>query len=204
MSGWHELRRIGCLVEPRCPDYIDNLFGAFLVTADLFPVTMTLVFFGASLIRSEFVLFYTSLGLTADYWINYALRQIFRQMPPVPGCGEQFEMPALSTQHAVFVTMLMLLVVVRWRIYVSEWKCFVLFAFVGTVTYARVYIGFNTAAQLLAGAGVGLLHGLAWFALYNWWVHPHVDSIIGWPVVRWFDFRNTLCVPRHYLEVPPL
>lgn len=193
MSSWERLGDIGCVVAPICPEYVDSLWGAFLVLADFFPVTITLIFFGASLIRAEFVLFYISLGLTVDYWLNYALRAAIGDPPPTPGCGEAGEMPALATQHAVFITAMALLVICRWRVYFSEWKTFVLFAFVSIVTYARVYIGYNTPAQLLVGAAVGLAHALCWFALFHWLLAPRVERVIRWPLVRWGGFKNTVC-----------
>jgi hypothetical protein len=192
MSDWRDVD-LGRLVLPECAGrYVDTWWGQFLVAADLFPLLMTLVIFGFSIQRSEFITFYGGLTLSANLWINVALRQLFDRPPPAPPCGGQRQMPALSTQHSVCIALFALLVVTLWRLRASLRNLAVLMAFVATVTYARIYIGKNSVPQLLAGAGFGVVVALSSFAFYVVVVHRHVDVIIRWPVVRWFGFANTL------------
>lgn len=192
MSDWSEVD-LGRLVLPECSGiYVDSWWGQLLVAIDLFPLTMTLVIFGASVRRSEFIMFYGGLTLSVNLWLNYGLRRAFQQPGPAPPCGGNFQMPALATQHSVCIALFVLLVVAAWSLRVSMRNMSVLMAFVGTVTYARIYIGKNSAQQLMAGVGFGTLMALASFFLYRWLIHPYVEHIIRWPIVRWFGFANTL------------
>lgn len=198
MSGWERLREIDCVVIDDCPDYVSSAFGAFLVVIDLFPMWVPLVFFSVSLWQAELIFSIFGIAISADYWINFGLRQAFQQPPPTPGCGEQYEMPALATQHAIMACILLLSMIVIWNLYVSEWKLVIMFSFVSLVVFARIYIGYNTAAQLQAGTIAGLVHGLAWIAFIYYLIYPHMDDIIRWPIVRWFGFQNDICRPRSY------
>lgn len=185
----------GRLVTPECPDYVNSVGGQILVVADHYPIVLGWAFFFFSIRRSEFVAFYASLMLFVDWALNWGLRYLFRQAPPTPGCGLQYEMPALATQHSVCLVLFIMLVVVVWTLRLGVRNTLILFGFVGTVAYARVYIGKNSPEQLLAGAAVGTAHALVWFSLYHWVVHPRVERIIHWPLVRLGGFCNTLCAP---------
>jgi membrane-associated phospholipid phosphatase len=206
MSGYHQLDIISSAVVGVCPDYTDGSFGSFLVLIDLFPILLWLFFFGTSVVYSEFLLLFMSLTLNIDYYVNFGLRHAFAQPPPTAGCGEAYEMPALATQQTAFIVTLGLLAACRWRIRSGAYTTLVLVGFVALTTYARIYIGFNSPPQLLAGAVVGFVHGALWFAVFYFLVHPHVATITKLPFVRNTNLRDTLCVdhaPRAHSALSP-
>jgi len=190
------LDALECDAVLNCPAYTAGTFGQLMVLFSYYPLWMTLMFFGASWVRAELVLSLIGFALMADTGINWALRELIAQPVPTPGCGEQYGMPAAATQHSVVVCLLVLAMIVRWRLFVSLWALVLLYAFVGFATLSAVWIGLNSADQLLVGGAIGVLWAAVYAVVINWLLVPHIPRIARWPLVRWFGFRNTICAPR--------
>jgi membrane-associated phospholipid phosphatase len=202
MSRVNVLWRIGCIVEPYCPAYVPTNIGAILVAIDLFPVWIPLFVLLISLAQSEIVLTLFSLAWFTDDYLNSGLQSLFANPPPTVGCGNTYEMPSFATEHMVMIDVMVFLLVVRWKLYISEWRIFMALAFNAAATYARLYIGYNTPQQLYVGAVVGFGYGILWYAVIEYLARNWLDRFVRWPVVRWFYLRNDICQKRSL--APPI
>jgi predicted small integral membrane protein len=186
-----------------CVNYVSNWIGKGLFVINLFPWILTIMAFTASRVRREFSLFVLGVASSMNIFLNWALRWIIQQPPPIPGCGETYEMPALATQHSIFITMLLLFGMAAWNVYVSEENLVIAFAFLAVTTFARVYIGFNTAAQLIVGACVGVVHALLWMSLFYYLIVPRIAWFLShWPFT-YMRYVDTICVHRPYRRFMP-
>jgi membrane-associated phospholipid phosphatase len=203
MSGWDLIiNNIGRMVTPECVVYEDNFFGAMLVLANLFPIILPLVIVIVSWTMQELLLTIIGLIMSTNYWLNYGLQYAIRQPPPTVGCGNTYEMPSLATQYAVMIALIYVYCVNAWKLYASEMRIILSVVAVTVFTYARIYIGFNTPAQLYVGAMIGAAYGTAWFLVILFVIAPRMDRIIHWPLVRRWYLRNEICQPRSFDAVP--
>lgn len=201
MSGWDQLLRVECTVIGDCPAYVPGTWGAFLVVIDWHPVWVPIILFFVSLAPYEVIFLFFSLILTTMYWSNYGMRAALRDPSPTAGCGDEFQMPALASQQAVLLGMLIVLMLVYYNVYVSFTRRFMIEAYVVAAIYARVYIGFNTGAQLLAGAIAGLLAGYAWFLFLVLTVMPYVPMALTTRPVRFLGLCNNVCHAHGFAQV---
>ncbi|CAL5207206.1 unnamed protein product [Lathyrus oleraceus] len=62
--------------------------------------------------------------------------------------------------------------------------------------YSRVYLGYHTVAQVLAGTGLGVFLGAAWFWIVNNLLFPFYPVIEESAFGRWFYVKDTSHIPN--------
>lgn len=117
--------------------------------------------------------------------------------------------PSSHSQYMCFFSMYCTLLVTRRLHFADEFRrifvALLPWPFALTVMYSRVYLGYHTTPQIIAGGSLGLLMGAGWFFLMNnivskWfpWVEDtsvcrylrikdssHIPDVIG------FEYRNS-------------
>jgi hypothetical protein len=61
------------------------------------------------------------------------------------------------------------------------------------VILARVYIGINTAQQLIIGAFVGVIEGILFQCVIYFFIYPHFEKMINWRVATLIGLENNIC-----------
>lgn len=156
-----------------------NWASGFLVAFDFYPVFLFAATFGISIYCSDILLWFFGIWLSLDWWLNFALQQLFRQAPATPGCGLDYEMPSFATQHAALFVCTLWLVAVLYGHVVLPPRVLGLVFFLGIVVYARIYIGIATLAQLFAGLLVGLLSSALFMLLFALVLHPRLERVMS-------------------------
>ena len=110
-------------------------------------------------------------------------------------------MPAVEPHLSGFVVMSIGIFAMQWRSpHVRSYQTALLIFFYALIVYTHVYIGFNDAAQVLAGVFAACVSGFFWQFVVFWAAYPSFDRIVRWPLVRFMGYRDTFC---HSYETVP-
>lgn len=193
MSGFLNLYNIEC-ASLDCPLYVSvPIIGPLFIAADYFPLIITIAMFSVTLYHYELYFFLISLILTFDWGLNVALQYIIRQPARFSGCGSKYEMPSFSTQHAMLFLTLIITFFALFRYRMAPSKIFLAMFLTVFVILARVYIGINTAQQLVIGAFVGVLEGVAFQCIIYFCIYPYFNQIVTWKVAVLIGLENNIC-----------
>lgn len=208
MSGLLQTNRLNVVVEGMCPDFVEaDFWSGLLVALDYYPTYLTVAMYTLSLYQHELYLLLVSLALTADTGINIALQYIIKQAPAYMGCGGPYEMPSFATEHAAVFVCMMSSFAFLWRLTVPSKKIFLLFLFLFSTQFARVYIGINTRTQLMVGSLVGVAEGLIFQAFIYFVVYPRRQWLMdlhmfGWRLSEYFEMQDTLTTAGQTAPLP--
>lgn len=122
---------------------------------------------------------------------------------PLPACDPCVPcgMPAVEPHLSGFVVVSIGIFTMQWRSpHVKFYQTALIVFFYALIVYTHVYIGFNDAAQVLAGVFVAALAGFFWQFVIFWVAYPSFDRILRWPLVRFAGYRDSFC--RSYETVP--
>lgn len=195
-----------------------HALSPYLVLFRYAPRAINLGLYAASLWRSELLLLFVGIVVTAsDAFNSFVLVPLFRQPVPVASCGwsalycvppDATEcggdasavdciacgMPSWAAQQlSVFATLVL--------VHANQFEArthtlghtLALTLLVALGSYSYVHFHMNSVEQVLVGSLVGALFGsIGATALYAC-VYPHFDVILTWPLVRRVGFVNTLC-----------
>lgn len=192
MSGF-DLAIFDRLVQGICPEYQPSLFSELLVALNFYPIYLTVGMYAISLYHVELYLALISFALTLDWLLNWGLRSWIQQPPPTAGCGSTYEMPSFASEDIMCFTIMLVTFTLVWRLYVSPWKLCILSIVLALIIYARLDIGFNTPAQLIAGAFIGSVEGVVYQLLIYHYIYPHFNRILSWRILVLSGFDDTLC-----------
>jgi len=169
MSGFFDLGATGASYAGACVGYEDTYLSQLFVVADYYPIYLTCVMVGLTLTHFEVFYWLLTMVLFIDPPLNYGIRTLVGpsdniQPPSCPIRAEQ--MPAAGVQQIAVLWVVgwgMALVVFPRSVAAGKVAMFT--AFSSVALYTRTYLIFNTTAQMLAAAGIGLAEGIIYLAL---------------------------------------
>lgn len=203
MSSWNELRAINDAYAPRCPEFHVNAASGPLAALNFFySYGLWIATYVIGLYSGDFYFFLLSWWLTLDYAFNYALAFTLKQPPRYAGCGPTYEMPSYASEQMTLVVSALFLYVVVFNYRLDASRSVLLTWLLGSVMYARIYIGISTPLQLVVGSALGALSSCVFSALVYFVVLPHIDAVLSLRVCRWFNWTRGMLVLARYEDTP--
>ncbi|PWA49894.1 dolichyldiphosphatase 1 [Artemisia annua] len=180
--------------------------GHFLAWISLIPVFISLGGFVSHFIfRRELQGIFFALGLLVSQYISDTIKHFVKQARPetcilLEMCDSHGWPSSHSNYMFFFATYFTLLtykkygIILRsqmWVVVGVVWPLAVL------TMWSRVYLGYHTVGQVFAGAGLGIVVGVAWFKFVNGyvkdvWFLRIEESFLG----RWFYIKDTSHIPN--------
>lgn len=159
-----------------------SIITNFLVFYNFWPLFLSWVVIGITLVHYEYIYFLFTVVLLADFGINYGLIMLFGPSTNIqpPTCPvDNYQMPALASERVI------VLYVVGWflvtYIYPRPLQVYKIWLFnvpAAIAIYDRLYLLFSTPEQMLVGAGIGFLEGLLFSLLFLWMKHVGLDKVL--------------------------
>lgn len=193
MSSILDFGDFTCIVTD-CPLFLgDSIWSGIFVILDYYPAILTVLMYAFSLYYYELYTFLVSLILTFDLLLNWVLRYSIAIPARYPGCGDKYEMPSFSSQHAcVFLTIIFMFFSL-WNKIIDPHRIALLNIATIAVLTARVFIGINTSFELIAGAIVGVIEGIIFQLIIYFLIYPHFTKILKWRFVRVIGLEDNIC-----------
>jgi dolichyldiphosphatase len=165
-----------------------DIVGELLAYSSLAPVFTIVSFTALFVMHRNIRTLYFLIGQLLNEAFNLLLKNVIREERPADLLGDgSYGMPSSHTQFMWFFTTYATIYLSR-RLApkkLRQWKGLVLFALycltIG-VTISRIYLGYHTLPQVIAGFAVGCLTGSCWYALLGWieFLFPHfLQSKLG-------------------------
>ncbi|TKY52899.1 Lipid phosphate phosphatase gamma [Spatholobus suberectus] len=174
--------------------------GHFLAWVSLVPVFISLGGFVSHFIfRRELQGMFFALGLIVSQFVNELIKTSVQQARPAT-CAllemcDSHGWPSSHCQYmfffATYITLLSARGLSFWHVrdnlvlHLLTWSLAVL------TTYSRVYLGYHTVAQVLAGTALGTFLGAVWFWVVNAVLHPYFPVIEESAFGRRFYVKDT-------------
>jgi len=132
--------------------------------------------------------------------INAGLRSLIRDPRPLQGiCGYRFGMPADGPQYLAFSYTLIAAAAYCTRRRVGTWTIVAMIIFMGVTLFTYPFLEYNTVAQSLIGALLGILLALLFVALihglsvyFDRWVEWYNGMIVNVPWLCQYPYQNLL------------
>jgi hypothetical protein len=196
MGDYQELKSFLGGLDSLCVfDDFDSTVTQFFIIFNFWPIILGYIMFGMTMVKCDYILLLLTSTNFLDNWINYLLRSgidTHDNYQPVtcPILPEQ--MPALASQRVVVLyTVMWCLATFIYPVRIN--KSTIVFLNFSSVLaiYSRMYLGFSTPAQMLAGALVGLMEGLCFTLIfYVLKVHEY-DCWIEFLLKYWHSGLNS-------------
>ncbi len=169
MSSFFDLGDTGASYVGTCVGYEDTYLSKLFVVGNYYLIYLACVMLGLTLTHFEAFYWMLTMVLFIDTPLNYAIRMLIGasnniQPPSCPIRDEQ--MPAAGIEQVAVLWVVgwgMALVLFPRRVGVSKVAFFT--AFASIAAYTRIYLIFNSTAQLLAGAAIGLVEGIVYLVV---------------------------------------
>jgi dolichyldiphosphatase len=175
-----------------------------LAWASLLPVFIGLGGFVTHFIfRRELQAFFFGLGLIVSEIINQVIKDFVQELRP--STCEALEMcdsngwPSSHSQYMCFFAVYCTLLSVLKLHFADEFRqaftAFLPWPFAVIVMYSRVYLGYHTTAQVIAGGCLGLVLGAAWYFLINILVAPWFPVIENTYLCWYLRIKDSSHIP---------
>jgi dolichyldiphosphatase len=173
--------------------------GLLLSVVTLLPILIPAQLGALLLVRRDWETLVFFVGIIGNVAINGVLKHAIREPRPFSACSasidssfgvgshEEFGMPSNHAQFMGFVAMFMTLYLgTRVKAPTFELIGIALASWfaAGLCSYSRVYLGYHTPIQVVAGTGAGALAGAAWFALYIYKLAPLGRQLVNTDLFR--------------------
>lgn len=128
--------------------------------------------------------------------LNNVLKHWIKQPRPVALVRFHLGSYGMPSDHAQFMffaaAYVLLFASLRWGqpLYARVGWCLVAVCFAAAVTLSRVYLMYHTPEQILVGALVGSVAGVAWFAVTEAVLQPSFRRIAETPLAQWLLVRD--------------
>ena len=128
--------------------------------------------------------------------LNTALKHWIKQPRPVALVRFHLGSYGMPSDHAQFMffaaAYVMLFASLRWGqpLYARAGWCLAAVCFAAAVALSRVYLMYHTPEQILVGALVGSVAGVAWFAVTEALLQPSFRAVAETPLARWLLVRD--------------
>ena len=197
MSFYFDLTSIGKVYEAECINYSDSWLSGFFAVYDYWPLFISFAIIGLTLEHREIFYCLVLKGMFLNGLLNWGFRELIGQAGPEPGCSASTQNPAYASDGLtfLFVTLLCASSMI-YRVPIRWFKLSILWIGGPLAIYTRVWLRFNTGLQLLSGVGFGLVEGILYCLLLNFFfTYDRID--------RWFlrggTFRQGL---RRHKDTP--
>uniref|UniRef100_A0A7N0UAL4 Phosphatidic acid phosphatase type 2/haloperoxidase domain-containing protein n=1 Tax=Kalanchoe fedtschenkoi TaxID=63787 RepID=A0A7N0UAL4_KALFE len=177
--------------------------GHFLAWVSLIPVFISLGGFPSHfLFRRELQGMFFALGLLISQFINELIKKSVQQARPetcvlLETC-DSHGWPSSHSQYMFFFAVYFSLM--TWRgIRLGSTKCVfdaLNWSLAVLTMYSRVYLGYHTVAQVLAGASLGIVLGALWFWVVNTKLYCYFPLIEESALGRMFYIKDTSHIPN--------
>lgn len=193
MSSILDVGKFECVVVPVCPLFIEGFFLTnYFILIDYWPTIVSIAIYAVSCYHYELYFLLFGFCLTFDWAFNTGLQYAFAQPPRFPGCGNTYEFPSFSAQHIVLFITLVLCFFSWWDASISPFRLFLLQLFGTIVLLARIYLGINTASQLIVGGLFGLAEGIVLNYVLYYILENYSSRIETWKIYVLAGLRNTI------------
>lgn len=187
-------------------DHDDPVTHILLITR-FSVISLALLMLVASLWYKEVYLFFLSIALKLDIYLNELLADvIIKQSAPRIGCNDNnpalsalrdpmsvYGMPSDLAEHVYFFVTVALTYALLWRIRLGFLSVFSLLGYAALTCTAQVVLRFNSPWQVVAGAGVGVAYGLLYQLFIFYAVSPYFPWIISTRVFSYLGYKNHMC-----------
>ncbi|CAH9078206.1 unnamed protein product [Cuscuta epithymum] len=178
--------------------------GHFLAWVSLVPVFISLGgFFSHFIFRRELQGIFFAIGLLISQFINEIVKKSVQQARPetcvILETCDSHGWPSSHAQYMFFFAVYLTLLTRRrlgslfryqmWVAVLVIWPLSIL------TLYSRVYLGYHSVAQVLAGAGLGAVLGGAWFWVVNSQIRRHFPAMEETALGRFFYIKDTSDIP---------
>ena len=150
--------------------------GQLLALFSLLPVFIMVAYATLALSRRDLHVCSLGLGQLLNEVLNYMLKNTIREPRPLHPLNTHHEhIPAwgMPSDHSQFIAFFAAYVTCYCR-GSREGAVWITAAWVGSVVviFSRVYLGYHTVRQVVVGAAVGAIVGMAWYALTFVYLRP--------------------------------
>lgn len=160
MSGLFDINALECSVYPACPLYDPTpFFASVFIIINYYPLFFDVSLWVITIYAWEFFFSYLSLAVLIDLLISYALRYIILSPQRFPNCGPNYGMPAYSSELMLLLNTMGICYIILWNRKISLVKIGILNLVTMVVILSRVYVGYNTNAEIIVGALIGTVEG---------------------------------------------
>ena len=183
----------------------EDKLGLMFAWASLLPVFISLGGFVTHFIfRRELQAMFFALGLLiAQFFSEFVKKSVKESRPLTCEALEMCDSHGWPSSHSVYMAFfsiyLTLLASRRLTFSTSLGKLFVVvlpWPFAVIVMYSRIYLGYHSLGQVIAGCILGLILGLVWFLIVNV-VLVHTFPILEeLPICRYFYVRDSTHIPN--------
>ncbi|KAL2622572.1 hypothetical protein R1flu_002777 [Riccia fluitans] len=178
--------------------------GHVLAWASLVPVIVGWGgFLSHFVFRRELQAMAFALGLILSEGINQVIKKAVKEARPLT-C-EMLEMcdshgwPSSHSQFMCFFSMYLTLLALRSFHFTDPFSKYftviVSWPFTVAVVYSRVYLGYHSVAQIIAGSIIGLALGAIWFVIVNKYLVKFFPVIEGTALCRYLCIKDSTHIP---------
>jgi len=188
------LNSVGTAYEGTCVGYDPTFLSKFVAGLDYYPVFLTFVMVLFSATQFEVYYWLLTSVLFIDLPLNYGLQQLIGPVDNIqpPQClPRQTQMPAAGIEQITVLWVVgwgMAHIIYPRRVRPSMVALYT--AFVSLALYTRIYLIFNSTAQLLVGMAIGLGEGIAYLMVLAVLRNSGTDKVIIRLLVS--IFRSTI------------
>ncbi|KAJ2785713.1 Dolichyldiphosphatase 1 [Coemansia javaensis] len=170
--------------------------GMLLALASLAPIFLVVAETAVVLSRREAAGILLLAGQLLNEALNLALKLWIREDRPHQHLGDGYGMPSSHAQFMGFFAVYMALYFERQVAALAAHRRLVLAGaavLAALVAASRVYLGYHTAAQVLAGVAAGVASGAAWYAFVERVVRGGgiLDAALATRPCRWLLIRDS-------------
>ncbi|MCO5558059.1 hypothetical protein L7F22_011635 [Adiantum nelumboides] len=185
--------------------HAEDSLGLFFAWASLLPVFISLGGFITHFIfRRELQTMFFALGLlVAQYFSEFVKKAVKESRPFTCEALEMCDSHGWPSSHSVYMSFfsiyLTLLAARRLTFATSYGKAFtmvVAWPFAAVVMYSRIYLGYHTPAQVVAGGILGLMLGSVWFLIVNVVLVHTFPVLEGLQICKLFYIKDNTHIPN--------
>ncbi len=192
MSNWEDfLNTVGASYVGNCLGYDDTILTRVVAGLDYYPVLLGICMGALSITHFEVFLWLLTMVCIIDYPINSGIQQLVGpadNIQPEACLKRQTQMPAAGMEQ---ITVLWVvgwgMVLVLFPRAIRTWLIAILTLATTVALYTRIYLMFNSTAQLLVGMAIGLAEGLFYLVLLKITLNSGLIPIISSAIVGWFS-----------------
>jgi len=177
---------IECYAFTQCQPFRSTAWTRYLIWFRYASLFISVLLVGYGLVRRQILAVALGAGLLVDSGLNAVLKRIFRQPPPVAGCGlSPYAMPSFQAEHTAFFLVALAMYPMMWytpRVRTTYIGLFV--ALYVLVIVTQMYFNFNSPEQVLVGTLFGSVFAWLWVMGTFTYLYPHIDAIIYSPWTR--------------------
>lgn len=197
MSFYFDLTSIGRVYEAECINYSDSWLSGFFAVFDFWPLFISFAVIGLTLEHREIFYCLVLKGMFINGLLNWGFRELIRQPGPEPSCSSYAQNPAYASDGMTFLLVTLLCSSsIIYKVPIRWFKLSILWIGGPLAIYTRVWLRFNTGLQLLAGVGFGLVEGILYCMVLNFFfTYERIDKWFLSGVKFGNDYEDTKIRP---------